>query len=149
MEVMQNFVGLEGCRTLFMIECIHGKSIQSHSFYKDENEILLMPGTYLRVIGKWSPANDLYIIHLQEETPPYQLVAPPFTSSSSVNTLPVKKFTTSKTSQPDYQAASIQSVSKSFCIFSHFLKRIIVRTTYVEDLRKRKKTDKIFIRKQK
>jgi hypothetical protein len=100
MEVMEKFVGRSGVRTLFMIECINGKAIQSHSYYKDENEIILMPGTYLRVIGKWSPANDLYIIHLQEETPPCQLVAPPFNSpSSSANTLPLKKLAISKPSQ--------------------------------------------------
>ncbi|CAF3675920.1 unnamed protein product [Rotaria sordida] len=53
MKVMEKFVGRSGIRTLFMIECINGKAIKSHSFYKDENEILLMPGTYLRVIDKW------------------------------------------------------------------------------------------------
>jgi hypothetical protein len=63
-EAMENFVGLSGERTLFMIECINGKSIQAHSSYKDENEILLMPGTYLSVIGKWSPSERLHIIHL-------------------------------------------------------------------------------------
>ena len=44
MKVMEKFVGRSGVRTLFMIECINGKSIKSHSFYKDENEIILMPG---------------------------------------------------------------------------------------------------------
>ena len=83
MEVMEKFVGRSGVRTLFMIECINGKAIKSHSFYKDENEIILMPGTYLRVIDKWSPADDLHMIRLREETPPYQLVASPFASSQN------------------------------------------------------------------
>jgi hypothetical protein len=85
MPVMERFIGRSGVRTIFMIDCIHGKAIKSHSFYKDENEIILMPGTYLRVIDKWSPSDDLYMIRLQEATPPYQLVASPFTSSSGAD----------------------------------------------------------------
>jgi len=120
MEVMQKFVGRSGVRTLFMIDCINGKSIQSHSHYKKENEIILMPGTYLRVIDKWSPADDLYMIRLQEETPPFPVVASPFNSSSSVKTLPLDKLRISKPSQLNRQAASAQSFGKSFHIFSYF-----------------------------
>jgi hypothetical protein len=90
-EVIEKFIGRSGVRTLFMIECINGKSIQSHSFYKDVNEIILMPGTYLRVIGKVNAStSDLNIIHLKEETPPWQLVASPVTS------LDLRAMTTSK-----------------------------------------------------
>jgi len=78
MKVMGRFVGLDGVRTLFNIECINGKAIQAHSHYKAENEILLMPGTYLQVIDKWSPSKDLFIIHLRETVAPYQTIAPPF-----------------------------------------------------------------------
>jgi hypothetical protein len=35
-----------------MIEYINGKAVHSHSFYKDENEIILVSGIDLRVIGK-------------------------------------------------------------------------------------------------
>jgi hypothetical protein len=80
-DVMEQFVGKSGVRTLFNIECISGKAIRAHSFYKKENEILLMPGTYLRVVGKWSPAKDLYIIHLRETHTTYSYLEPPFTSS--------------------------------------------------------------------
>jgi hypothetical protein len=99
-----------------MIECINGKAIQSHSFYKDENEILLIPGTYLRVVDKWSPAQDLQIIRLKEETPPCQLLPPPFssssTSSSSVDTFSVEKLKISQPSQSNSSAASAQSHGK-------------------------------------
>ncbi|CAF3589612.1 unnamed protein product, partial [Rotaria sp. Silwood2] len=78
MQVMERFVGRSGVRTLFTIECISGKAIGAHSFYKNENEIVLMPGTYLRVKDKWSPNENLYMIHLREENPPYQFIAPPF-----------------------------------------------------------------------
>jgi hypothetical protein len=43
------------------------KPVKSHSSYQDEAEILLVPGIYLTVIGKWSPSVDVHIIHLQEE----------------------------------------------------------------------------------
>ena len=77
MEILERFVGRSGVRTIFMIECIHGKAIKAHSAHETENEILLMPGTYLRVISKWSPADNLYMVHLQEQIPPYPLVPLP------------------------------------------------------------------------
>jgi hypothetical protein len=123
MKIMEKFVGRAGVRTLFMIECINGKAIKSHSFYKDENEIILMPGTYLRVIDKWSPADDLYIIHLQEETPPCPLVASPFDSSSPSIDMPLlDKLTISKTSLKSSQAASATSQGKFYYIFPFFSK---------------------------
>jgi hypothetical protein len=80
-EVMKNFLGPVGPRTLFNIECINGKSVKKHSFSQAENEIILMPGTYLKVLGKWSPSSDFHIIHLREETPPYQTIVPPYNIS--------------------------------------------------------------------
>ena len=131
MKVMERFIGRSGVRTIFMIDCINGKAIKSHSFYKDENEILLMPGTYLRVVDKWSPADDLYMIRLQEDIPPYPLVASPFTpssSTSSVNALPVHALTISSSSQPKHQAASAQSHRKSFFLsLSYFSSVLQVR----------------------
>jgi hypothetical protein len=81
-EVMEQFLGKSGVRTLFNIECINGKAIRAHSFFKKENEILLIPGTYLRVVSKWSPAKDLYIIHLRETLAPRLYLEPPFTLTS-------------------------------------------------------------------
>jgi hypothetical protein len=113
MKVMEKFVGRSGVRTLFQIDCINGKAISSHSLYKDEKEIILMPGTYLRVVDKWSPADDLYIIRLREETPPYPLVASPLNSSSaSNNTVSFEKLKISKPSPTHSQAASAQSHGK-------------------------------------
>ncbi|CAM4765092.1 unnamed protein product [Rotaria magnacalcarata] len=84
MEVMERFIGQSGVRTLFNIECINGKAIRPHSFFKKESEILLLPGSYFRVVGKWSPAKDLYMIHLRETAPPRTYLEPPFKSSSAV-----------------------------------------------------------------
>jgi hypothetical protein len=89
--------------------------------YKDEEEILLMPGTYLRVIDKCSPADDLHIIRLQEEIPSFPLLASPLNSSVlPVDTLSLESLTISNPTQLNYQAASTQSNGKSFYIFSYF-----------------------------
>ncbi|CAF1426662.1 unnamed protein product [Rotaria sordida] len=102
-EVMEQFVGKSGIRTLFNIECINGKSIKAHSFFKKENEILLLPGTYFRVVGKWSPSKDLYMIHMRETLPPRPYLEPPFDTTSS--DVPV-----SKKSQSSIEAPSEKGV---------------------------------------
>ncbi len=90
MGQIDQFLGRCGKRTIFMIDCINGKAIRHHSKFPEENEILLMPGCFLRVIDKHSPAEDLYIIHLQETTAPYELLRPPFKSDpSSIVPLPI------------------------------------------------------------
>ena len=64
------FLGKEGLRTIFSIECINAKPIANHSYYrKKENEIILMPGSYFEVIGQLNPAPDLYFIQLKEIVP--------------------------------------------------------------------------------
>ncbi|CAF1295646.1 unnamed protein product [Rotaria sordida] len=83
MRVIEQFVGKSGVRTLFTIECTSGKAIRAHSHYNEENEILLLPGTYFRVVDKWSPAKDLYMIHLRETPPPRPFLEPPFASATS------------------------------------------------------------------
>ena len=113
MKVMEEFIGRSGIRTIFMIDCINGKAISSHSFHEQENEIILMPGTFLRVVDKWSPNDGLHMIRLREETPPYELVAPPFTSSSSsVDTFSLQKLNISKPIESKSQATSAQFYGK-------------------------------------
>ncbi|CAF4384220.1 unnamed protein product, partial [Adineta steineri] len=81
MKVMEDFIGTSDVRTLFLIESIDGKAIINHSHFEEENEIVLMPGTYFRIVDKWSPAQDLYIVHLRQSTPPWKIVATPIQSS--------------------------------------------------------------------
>ena len=85
-QAMETFIGVEGERTLFMIECINGKDIKAYSSYQNENEVLLMPGTYLKVIEKTRPTKNLHIVHLQEENPPHELRKSPFVSAASTDT---------------------------------------------------------------
>ena len=46
-DVAETFMGNADQRTLFKIECTNSKAIKAHSYIKLEDEILLMPGTYL------------------------------------------------------------------------------------------------------
>jgi hypothetical protein len=101
MKIMQTFVGVEGVRTIFNIECINGKAIKAHSYFKQENEILLMPGTYFKVVDKWSPAKDLYMIQLRETKAPYETIASPFYSSSLSNNVPSSINVTISTEKKD------------------------------------------------
>ncbi|CAF3150105.1 unnamed protein product [Rotaria sp. Silwood2] len=71
-------LGKHGKRTLFSIECINGKSVATHSYFKNtEKEIILMPDSYFEVMGQLNPAPELHIIQLREITPPNALVKPP------------------------------------------------------------------------
>ncbi|CAF1193736.1 unnamed protein product [Rotaria sp. Silwood1] len=72
------YLGGTGERTLFSIETINGKSIESYSAFNTEDEVLLLPGTYMEVQSQLNPAPDLYIIHLKQKIPQKILLAPPF-----------------------------------------------------------------------
>jgi hypothetical protein len=136
-ESMERFIGRSGERTLFMIECINGKSIKAHSSYQDENEILLMPGTYLTVTGKWSPSENLHIIHLQEENPPHQLLKPPFDLSlSSVDTPSLDTLEISKSTTPKRPFPFVASHGKFSCIFPCYLKSLNPFTIMIKKYRK-------------
>ena len=80
LPVLENnmYLGNNGSRTLFSVETINGRTIQAHSHFVTENEILLLPGTYMIVQSQFSPAIDLHIIHLKQEVPKEILVQPPF-----------------------------------------------------------------------
>ncbi|CAF1432574.1 unnamed protein product [Rotaria sp. Silwood1] len=79
MDILQSeqFCGKTGQRTIFVIKCLNGRSITNHSYYKQENEILLMPGSYFRVDGRYDPADEIHMVQLQEIRPPYGLCAFP------------------------------------------------------------------------
>jgi hypothetical protein len=90
LEVLESneFLGTTGERTLFSIECVNGKSIVNHSYFKNkEKEIILMPGSYFEVIGKLNPSPQLHIIQLKQISPPIQLVKPPFQKSTDSSTI--------------------------------------------------------------
>jgi hypothetical protein len=72
------YLGRTGERTLFSIEIFNGRNISAHSHFPNENETLLLPGTYMEVQSQARPAPDLYIIHLKQKIPEETLLEPPF-----------------------------------------------------------------------
>ncbi|CAF1422896.1 unnamed protein product, partial [Didymodactylos carnosus] len=74
----ETFLGKTGIRTLFSIECFNGKRINPYTYYKTEDEILLLPGSYFEVVSELDAGRDLHIIHMREITPPFPLIEPPF-----------------------------------------------------------------------
>lgn len=82
------YLGNSGTRTLFSIETFNARSISAHSNFTAEDEILLLPGTFLEVKSQFNPAPDLYVIHLVQKRPPYAMLEPPFEGlSTSLNNL--------------------------------------------------------------
>lgn len=75
------YLGTTGTRTLFSIEAFNGREIRAHSHFTTEDEILLLPGTFFEVKSRLNPAPDLHIVHLQQNTPPHELLEPPFEGS--------------------------------------------------------------------
>ncbi|CAF2379043.1 unnamed protein product [Rotaria sp. Silwood2] len=71
------YLGDEGTRTLFSIEAFNARDIQAHSYFNREEEVLLLPGTYLEVQEQLNPASDLYIIHLKQMIPKHMLLELP------------------------------------------------------------------------
>lgn len=121
LETITDFAGKEGVRTIFMIECINGKSIKPYSYYPKENEIILMPGTHLQVVSKGQPGDGLKMIHLKEEQPSVPFLIPSINpSSSSVPTYDasLRKLTISNRSQSNSPVPLVQSSSKYFIFFN-------------------------------
>ncbi|CAF5167909.1 unnamed protein product, partial [Rotaria sp. Silwood1] len=84
LTVLENnmYLGTTGGRTLFSVEVINGRTIRAHSHFVTEDEILLLPGTHMIVQSQFSPATDLYIIHLKQVIPDEILLQPPFEGAS-------------------------------------------------------------------
>ena len=76
-DVLKNdqFFGQSGARTLFSIECDTGKSILNHAFFHGENEILLLPGREVKVIGCLPMGNEVHMIQLVEIEPRFPHIA--------------------------------------------------------------------------
>ena len=68
LEVMSDpmFLGTTGARTIFSIEAWNLVSIRDFSTLKHEEELLLLPGTYLEVVSTLDAGNGLWMIQLQQ-----------------------------------------------------------------------------------
>lgn len=74
----KTFLGITDNRTMFNIETTSARNISQHSRFKAEDEVLLMPATYMKVISRMNPTPQLCIINLKEEEPPTCILEPPF-----------------------------------------------------------------------
>lgn len=71
------FLGKEGVRTIFNIQIFSGVDIMRYSAFQGEDseaEVLLFPGTKLRVVDTMDMGNSLYQVHLQEVKVPVSLL---------------------------------------------------------------------------
>ncbi|CAF3288975.1 unnamed protein product [Rotaria sp. Silwood2] len=67
LKVVQDFLGSEENATLFMIEVKNAKNINGYTNYPDEQEVLLRPGTQLRVKDNaLHHKGGLHVVHLAE-----------------------------------------------------------------------------------
>jgi hypothetical protein len=73
-DVIKEFLGNKGPRTIINIECDTAKDISRHSFYQSENEILLYPARQFKVISSIEIGNQLHIIQLKEIKPPFSIM---------------------------------------------------------------------------
>jgi hypothetical protein len=71
-----NFLGDVGGRTLFNIEVFNGRAIGELSEFAAEDEVLLLPGTHVRVVGELKQPDGLHIIQLKQIEPSYFLFEP-------------------------------------------------------------------------
>ncbi|CAF0994686.1 unnamed protein product [Adineta steineri] len=70
------FLGKTGSRTMFAIETNSGINIRNHSFFKKEDEVLLLPAREFKVRGRLDQGGGLYVIQLKEIQPPAPLLQP-------------------------------------------------------------------------
>jgi hypothetical protein len=75
-EVLENdqFLGKTGTRTFYVIKCNSSKDISRHSYYRSEEEFLLLPARQFQVISCLEPASGLHIIQLKEIESPFPLL---------------------------------------------------------------------------
>ena len=80
LTVLENalYLGNTTNRTLFSIEAFNARNVSAHSFFQTEDEILLLPGTYMEVRSQLHPTTGLHIIHLRQKIPEEVLLEPPF-----------------------------------------------------------------------
>jgi hypothetical protein len=109
------FLGQEGKRTIFNIECFNGKKIREHSSFEDEDEILLLPGSQFLVKGHLQPSKkdpDLIIIQLEQVEPPFKLLEEPSHGMASSGPISKPKISTKEVPHREYCSVYSKTVSK-------------------------------------
>jgi hypothetical protein len=68
-QVTSDFLDQTKHLTLFNVQCINGKIIKNHSEFPNEDEIVLPPGTFLKVKSSINATHNLCIVYLEEIVP--------------------------------------------------------------------------------
>ncbi|CAF2972533.1 unnamed protein product [Rotaria sp. Silwood2] len=67
LNVVEVYLGDKG--TVFAIDAVNGKDVSAFSVFKEEQEVILMPGSRFCVKSKsLNFRNSLFIVHLEEES---------------------------------------------------------------------------------
>ena len=61
---------------MFAIECDSGIDIRKHSYFKTEDEMLLLPARHFQVHGSLDQGGGLHVIQLKEIQPPVPILEP-------------------------------------------------------------------------
>lgn len=75
-NVIEQFLGDQGERTMFIIDCYSGKDVRNHSFFETEHEVLLLPARYFEVVSSLKAGVNFHIIQLKEIEPDVSLLPP-------------------------------------------------------------------------
>ncbi|CAF0747060.1 unnamed protein product [Adineta steineri] len=95
----EQFLGMNGARTMFTIHCNSARDIRKHSYFPSEDEVLLLAATEFQVKGILNQGNDLRTIQLQEVHSDEPMLIPVSCTNDSPQedpqpTLPENKVTT-------------------------------------------------------
>lgn len=80
------YLGRKGLRTIFIIECDHGKDIRQHSMNKLKSQLLLFPARQFEIVKVFQSNEDCHTIQLRETQPNFPFFNLPATTSSLVTT---------------------------------------------------------------
>ncbi|CAM4858454.1 unnamed protein product [Rotaria socialis] len=106
----EKFFGKTDTRNLFAIECDTEKEISQHSFYPNEEEILLLPGRELQVVALFDMDHQVTMIQLKETVPQFPNIAAITASSPSAT---ISNTTTTATPKAAASSSSSSIVPKS------------------------------------
>ncbi|CAF1207748.1 unnamed protein product [Adineta steineri] len=86
-DVLQSdqFLGMEGTRTMFTIHCNSARDIRKHSYYPSEEEVLLLAATEFQVKGNLNQGHGLRTIQLQEVQSDHPMLIPVSCANNSVD----------------------------------------------------------------
>ncbi|CAF4028103.1 unnamed protein product [Rotaria sp. Silwood2] len=130
-EALKNFHNNLHGYTVLMIECRNGKSIRDYSDNQNEEEVLLMPGTCLRVTDMSITEKENYVVYLEEIGKNLLLTSRIADSSSTVDAPPTSHVSNANANRSTAQIMQAKLLSKPIFILScmflgaHFVTRSI------------------------